>query len=173
MKICESEFLDMIETLGAGDFIEYTGELLTMRDSAQRRIEECLLTGKRMDLDLKDKIIFYAGPAKKPKNMISGSIGPTTSMRMDRYLEMLFKLGVVATVGKGKRTDVVRDLCRKYRRVYFVTPSGASAYLATKIEHIEVIAFHDLGPEAVHRLYVRNFPLLVYIDSHGETLNLV
>jgi len=148
--------------------LNYTGEIIIMRDAAQKRISELILNGEEVPIDLNGKIVFYAGPAKKKDGDACGAIGPTTSERMDKFLEMLFKLGVVATIGKGARTDVARDLCRKYERVYFVTPSGSAASLSKKIKKHEVLLYEELGTEAIQKIYVEDFPLMVAIDSCGK-----
>jgi len=159
-----------IKELKVGSEIEYTGELIVMRDAAQKRIKTILEGNLPLPFDLEGKIVFYAGPAKAPEGRSMGSIGPTTSTRMDSYLEMLLNLGVIATVGKGRRNDFVRELCKKYSAVYFIAPSGAAAALSQRIISSKIIAFHDLGPEAVYRLKVKNFPLIVAIDSDGNCL---
>jgi len=159
-----------IDELKVGEEVKYSGELLVMRDAAQKRIKNFLERNKTLPLKLEGKIVFYAGPARSPDGKKCGAIGPTTSARMDEYLEMLYSLGVVATVGKGKRSNWVVDMCRKWKRVYFVTPSGAAAYLSRCVESIETVAFEDLGPEAIYRIHVKNFPLLVAIDVWGNTV---
>ena len=171
MRLKKNDFMRIVDELKVGDFIEYTGELIVMRDAAQLRIRNLISMGKKIPVPLKNSIIFYAGPAKKSEKFSSGAIGPTTSERMDIYLEMLLELGVLATVGKGKRSKKAIRLCEKYGRPYLVAPSGAAAYLASKVQKVEILAFHDLGPEAIHRLHVKDFPLLVYIDPRGETLD--
>ncbi len=112
-------------------------------------------------------IIFYAGPAKPTKDSF-GAIGPTTSSRMDSFLEMLYLKGVLATVGKGKRSLQAVSLCKKYKRVYFLAPSGAAAALAGRISGMTVVAFDDLGTEAIFRVSVKDFPLYVAIDCLGN-----
>ncbi|ABV33483.1 MULTISPECIES: FumA C-terminus/TtdB family hydratase beta subunit [Pseudothermotoga] len=154
--------------LNVGERIDYSGEFLIMRDAAQKRIKMMIDHGEQPLIDLSGKIVFYAGPTN-PKNN-RRAIGPTTSERMDNYLEILYKLGVIATVGKGKRGKVARELCKKYNRVYFITPSGAAAALSTHIEDIRLIAFDDLGPEGIYVAKVVNFPLIVAIDSLGNDL---
>lgn len=159
-----------IRELEAGTEIEYSGELIVMRDAAQKRIKAMIERHIPLPLSLKGKIVFYAGPAKTPEGSVIGAIGPTTSSRMDSYLEMLLDLGVVATVGKGRRNNFVGDLCKKYSAVYLIAPSGAAAALSQRIVSSGILAFHDLGPEAVYRLKVENFPLIVAIDSKGNCL---
>jgi len=159
--------LNLLE-LKAGERINYTGAMIVMRDAAQKRIEMLLRKGSNVPIDLKGKIVFYAGPTR----IVDGrfAIGPTTSERMDRYVKMLFELGVLATVGKGQRSEMARKLCREYRRIYFVAPSGAAAALSEHVENIELLAFEDLGTEAVYEIQVKDFPLIVAIDSEGSDI---
>jgi len=162
--------IDEIRKFKVGETIKYYGELIVMRDAAQRRLRELIAGSKELPIYLGGKIVFYAGPAKPPKNSKIGAIGPTTSERMDEFLEMLYYLGVIATIGKGKRSDLAVELCKKYQRVYFIAPSGAAAYLSKCVINAEVIAFFELGPEAIYRIEVRDFPLMVAIDSLGNQI---
>lgn len=157
-----------LRELRVSERLNYTGSFLIMRDAAQRRIQDLLEQKKALPFDLSDQIVFYAGPTKPLKDRVG--IGPTTSERMDGYLRMLFELGVVATVGKGRRSELAKNLCRLYKRVYFVAPSGAAAALSEHVKKIELLAFEDLGPEAVYRIDVVDFPLIVAIDSEGNDL---
>lgn len=154
--------------LKVGERIEYTGIMIVMRDAAQRRIEKLLKEGSGLPVDLQGTIVFYAGPTR----VVDGrfAIGPTTSERMDKYLKMLFELGVMATVGKGKRSELAKKLCREYRRIYFIAPSGAAAALSEHVESIELLAFEDLGAEAMYEIHVKDFPLIVAIDSAGNDI---
>ncbi|MGM0641049.1 MAG: FumA C-terminus/TtdB family hydratase beta subunit [Thermotogota bacterium] len=160
----------MKNNLAAGQFIEYTGEMIIMRDAAHKKIYDFYNENKKIPIDFKNKIIFYAGPAKKPENEIIGSIGPTTSKRMDDYLEIMYKLGIKSTIGKGNRSDFVSVLNKQYKRNYFICPSGAAAALSTKILKYEIIAFEELGAEAIQRIEVKDFPLIVAIDEKGNNL---
>jgi len=150
-----------------GEEFTYSGAMIVMRDAAQKRLFESSDSGSVTELVLKDEIVFYAGPIITEKRVI---IGPTTSARMDKYLGELYERGVIATVGKGPRTAPAVEVCRRYRRPYLVAPSGVAAFLSTKIERIELIAYPDLGPEAVYRIFVRDFPLLVAIDKFGNNI---
>ena len=154
--------------LKKGDIIYYSGELIVMRDAAHKRIKEFLESNKELPLNFKDKIIFYAGPSKKPDFQVIGAVGPTTSKRMDSFLEMMYQLDISATIGKGERSDFVNSLNKKYKKVYFVSPSGTAASLSQKVLNYETIAFEDLGTESIQRLVVKNFPLYVMIDSNGK-----
>ncbi|ABQ46406.1 MULTISPECIES: FumA C-terminus/TtdB family hydratase beta subunit [Thermotoga] len=159
-----------IEDLKAGQEIRYSGKLIVMRDQAQRRLKEIVDRGEEPPVDLRGQIVFYAGPAKTPSGKPVGAIGPTTSARMDDYLEMLFKLGAIATIGKGKRSKKAIEACKKWKRVYFVTPSGTAAALSKRVKKSRVLAFEDLGPEAIYEIEVEDFPLIVAIDSSGNTI---
>ncbi|MGB4752168.1 MAG: FumA C-terminus/TtdB family hydratase beta subunit [Fervidobacterium sp.] len=147
--------------------IEYTGSMLVMRDIAQKKLVEIDKNGMALPLNLNGEIIFYAGPTFSNGKMI---IGPTTSKRMDRFLEFVISKGVVATVGKGRRTREAEMLCVKYKTPYFVTPSGCAAYLGNCVTKWEIVAFKELGPEAIYRIEVANFPLLVAVDAFGKSV---
>lgn len=160
----------MNNNLSIGNYIEYSGEMIIMRDAAHEKIKKLLDNNSPLPIDFKNKIIFYAGPAKKPDNLVIGSIGPTTSNRMDNYLEMMYKLGIKATVGKGNRNQLVEVLNKKYNKYYFICPSGASAYLSQKVIFHEVVCFQELGTEAIQKIEVVDFPLIVAIDNSGKNL---
>lgn len=160
-----------LRELKISERINYSGLFLIMRDAAQRKIQDLLEHKKTLPFQLSGQIVFYAGPTKSLNGKVA--IGPTTSERMDRYLKMLFELGVVATVGKGKRSEIARNLCQEYKRVYFVAPSGAAAALSEYVKRIELLAFEDLGPEAVYKIEVVDFPLIVAIDSKGNDLFMI
>ncbi len=157
-----------LRELRISERINYSGTLLMMRDAAQKRIQSLLQQKRTLPFELSNQIVLYAGPTKPFNNTVG--VGPTTSERMDRYLKMLFELGVAATVGKGKRSEVARSLCREYKRVYFVAPSGTAAALSECVKKIEMVAFEDLGPEAVYKMEVVEFPLIVAIDCEGNDL---
>ncbi len=159
-----------IEEFKIGQEILYSGKLIVMRDQAHKRLKDMVEKGEELPVDLMGAVVFYAGPAKTPPGRPIGAIGPTTSARMDDYLEMLFRLGVIATVGKGKRTGKAIEACKKWKRVYFVAPSGTAAALAKRVKRARLIAFEDLGPEAIYELEVEDFPLLVAIDSLGNSV---
>lgn len=162
-----------IDNLSPGQELSFTGKLIVMRDAAQMRLKKLYEEGKTFPVELKEAIVFYAGPAKLVEESC-GAIGPTTSLRMDGFLEMLFEKGVLATIGKGKRSDLATNLCKEFRRVYLIAPSGAAASLAQRIESLKVIAYEDLGTEAIFEINVRDFPLIVATDVNGSdffTLN--
>lgn len=161
---------ELIDSLTAGDAILLSGTLLVARDQAHRRIEEFVQRGEQLPFDLADQLIYYMGPSPAPPGKPIGSAGPTTSSRMDRYTDTVLRLGVRGFIGKGRRSAAARDLIRERHAAYFVTFGGAAAYLAMRITGSEVIAFPDLGPEAVYRLTVRDFPVIVAYDTHGGDL---
>lgn len=150
--------------------IVYNGELLVMRDAAQKKLLQISNSGERLPIDLKNAVVFYAGPSRTPPGFVIGSIGPTTSARMDKYLEFLYLNGVIATVGKGSRTQEAVELTKKYKRAYFITFSGAAALLSNMITYHEVLAFPELGPEAIAKIKVADFPMIVAINSTGKNL---
>ncbi|WP_241498711.1 FumA C-terminus/TtdB family hydratase beta subunit [Fervidobacterium thailandense] len=154
-----------LSKLRVGEFLEFDGEMFVMRDAAQKRLLEFKTSGKDLPVDLRGKIVFYAGPTFVGGRMV---IGPTTSKRMDKYLQLLLENGVVATVGKGARSEYVRELIRLFKAPYFVAPSGCAAYLSEHVVGWEMLAFPELGPEAIYRIEVKKFPLVVYIDANGN-----
>ena len=160
----------VISILKRGDEVLLTGYLYTARDKAHKRIVNTSKRGGRLPFNLSGESIYYVGPTPTPPGKIIGACGPTTSIRMDPYMKDILDLGVVATIGKGERTKDVISLIKKYRSIYFVTFGGAGAYLSKRVKEREVIAYGDLGPEAVYRLYVEDFPVIVAIDSSGETI---
>ncbi len=154
---------ELLKTLDVGDLILITGEMYTARDTAHK-----LMTREgQIPIDLNDKIIYYAGPAPAPPGYPVGSIGPTTSSRMDVYTEDMLKAGVAVTIGKGPRSDEIKPLFAKYNAVYLSALGGIGALLATKVVSAEAVAFEHLGPEAVYRLEVTEFPAIVVISTHS------
>jgi fumarate hydratase subunit beta len=128
---------------------------------------EELKQGKKLPLDIADIAIFYVGPSPTPPGKKSGSIGPTTAARMDAVTEPLLELGLKAMIGKGKRSSYLKKLCIKHKAVYLISVGGIAAYLASKVSGIEAIAYNDLGPEAIHRIQIMDFPLFVAYDIYG------
>lgn len=162
--------LDSKETLAdikVGNFVLLTGWLLCARDATHRKILNSLKEGS-FSFDFTNQFIYYVGPSPTPPGKIIGSCGPTTSTRMDPYLEEFFKLGIAGTIGKGKRSHNARDLHQLYGTVYLITFGGAGAYLTQFVEKLEQIAWQDLGPEAFFRIKVRGFPAIVGIDIWGN-----
>ncbi len=160
----------VIENLKAGDFVLISGVIYTARDAAHKRIVEALERGEELPFDLKGQIIYYAGPAPAKPGRPIGSVGPTTSYRMDPYAPKLLAVGLKGMIGKGTRSKEVIDAIVKYKGVYFGAVGGAAAYLARCVKKAEVIAYEDLGPEAVRRLVVEDFPAFVVNDIYGNDL---
>ncbi|MDR3045066.1 MAG: Fe-S-containing hydro-lyase [Desulfovibrio sp.] len=156
--------------LHAGDVVYLTGTIYTARDAAHRKLMEALDNEERLPFELQGAIIYYVGPAPAPPGCAIGSAGPTTSGRMDSYAPRLHALGVKASIGKGKRSQEVRDALQEHKGVYFGATGGAGALLSQRITASEVIAYPELGPEAIRKLTVKDFPLLVVNDAHGAEL---
>jgi fumarate hydratase subunit beta len=160
----------VLDSLASGDRLLLSGVMYTGRDQAHKRISAIAEQNGRLPVDLKGQIIYYTGPSPAPPGMVIGSAGPTTSARMDSLTEPVLKLGVKGMIGKGKRDRYTRELMAWYRAVYFGTFGGAGAYLAARVQESEVVAFEDLGPEAMFRLRVEDFPLIVINDMLGGDL---
>jgi len=159
-----------IAQLKAGDVVYLTGTIYTGRDAAHKRFVDALDKGENLPFDIKGALIYYVGPSPAPPGKPIGSAGPTTSYRMDTYAPRLHGLGLKGTIGKGKRSDAVKDALKEHTAAYFGATGGAGALLAKCIKNAKVIAFEDLGPEAVRELTVEDFPLLVVNDAHGGEL---
>lgn len=156
--------------LHAGDVVLLSGTVYTARDAAHKRIIETLDKGEQLPFELKGAAIYYVGPTPAPPGFVIGSAGPTTSGRMDSYAPRLHDLGLKASIGKGKRSQAVRDALQRNTCVYFGATGGAGALLSKCITGAEVIAYDELGPEAIRKLTVQDLPLLVINDSHGAEL---
>ena len=156
--------------LEAGDTVSLSGTILTGRDAAHKRMMECLDKGLSLPFDIKDQGIYYTGPCPAAPGKIIGSCGPTTSSRMDGYTPRLLDLGLKIMIGKGQRSPEVIDAMVRNRAVYLAAVGGAAARIAQCVRRAQVIAFGDLGPEAVYRLEVENLPLIVAIDARGNNL---
>ncbi len=161
---------DIRKRLRAGDEVLLTGTILTARDVAHKRLCDALKKGKNLPLNLKDAVIYYCGPTPARPGRAIGSCGPTTSSRMDPFTTDLIELGLGGSIGKGDRSDGVRSAIKRHRCVYFLATGGIGALLSTKVKSAKVILYHDLGPEAIHKLEVKDFPLLVGIDSKGNDI---
>ena len=160
----------VIENLKAGDFVLISGVIYTARDAAHKRMVEALKEGKELPFDVKGQVIYYAGPAPAKPGKPIGSVGPTTSYRMDPYAPILIEAGLKGMIGKGTRSKEVIEAMKKFKAVYFGAVGGAAAYLARCVKSAEVIAYEDLGPEAVRKLVVEDFPAFVVNDVHGNDL---
>lgn len=159
-----------LKKLKAGEFVEITGTIYTARDAAHKKMDELLRNGEELPLDIKNNIIYYMGPSPAREGMVIGSAGPTTAGRMDKYTPELLDLGMGAMIGKGKRSQAVIDSIIKNGSVYFAAIGGAGALLSQRIISSEVIAYDELGTEAIRKLEVNNFPVVVAIDSEGNNL---
>lgn len=156
--------------LEAGDYVYLTGTIYTARDAAHKRMYDGLNQGEALPVDLKDQFVYYLGPTPAKEGQVIGSAGPTTSSRMDKYTPLLLDKGLKGMIGKGKRSPEVIDSMIKNGAVYFAAVGGAGALLSKCIKESEVIAYDDLGTEAVRKLRVENFPVIVVIDSRGRNL---
>ena len=161
---------DKVENLQAGDYVYITGTIYTARDAAHKRMYETMKEGNRIPFELKDNIIYYLGPTPERDGQVIGSAGPTTSSRMDKYSPLLLDNGLKGMIGKGKRNKEVINSMIRNKAVYFAAVGGAGALLSKKIKASKVIAYDDLGTEAIRELYVENFPVIVVIDSKGNNL---
>lgn len=161
---------DIRKRLKAGDEILLSGTMLTARDAAHKRLCDFLKRGKRLPLNLKDSIIYYCGPTPARPGRPIGSCGPTTSSRMDSFTPQLIRLGLGGMIGKGNRSKEVMDAIKKHKSIYFIATGGIGALLSTKVKAAKVVLFSDLGPEAIYKLEVKDFPLLVGIDSKGRNI---
>jgi fumarate hydratase subunit beta len=159
-----------VESLKVGEEVLLSGTVYTARDQAHKRLSETIKQGKKLPLDLKGAIIYYCGPTKTPKGKVIGSCGPTTSSRMDAFTPALLKAGLKGIIGKGNRSQEVRAAIKKYKAVYFLTFAGCGALLSRYIKDARPVAYQDLGPEAIYKLRVDKFPLIVAIDSKGRNI---
>lgn len=159
-----------ISSLRVGDEILLSGAVYTARDQAHKRLVEAIKKGKKLPFDLKGKIIYYCGPTKTPKGKAIGACGPTTSSRMDSFVPYLLKSGLKGMIGKGDRSSDIVKVIKKYKAMYFLTYAGCGALLAKHVKNAKPVAYKDLGPEAIYKLEVRSFPLIVAIDSKGGNI---
>jgi fumarate hydratase subunit beta len=159
-----------IEKLKAGDQVFITGVIYTARDAAHKRMVEALDRGEKLPFDITNQTIYYMSPTPAKPGQVIGSAGPTTSGRMDSYAVCLMAAGLKGMVGKGNRSQEVKDAMKKYKAVYFAAIGGAGALISKSIKKAEVIAYEDLGAEAIRRLEVHNFPATVINDIHGGDL---
>ena len=157
-------------SLHAGDYVYITGTMYTARDAAHKRMYEILQKGGELPVDWKDQVIYYMGPSPAREGRPIGSAGPTTASRMDKYAPKLLDLGLGAMIGKGKRSQAVIDAIVRNGSVYFAAIGGAGALLSQRIKKSEVVAYDDLGTEAIRKLEVEDFPVVVVIDSQGNNL---
>lgn len=159
-----------IINLKTGDKVLINGVIYTARDAAHKRFIEAIDAGKELPFDLQGQIIYYAGPSPAKPGAVIGSCGPTTSYRMDAYTPKLLEHGLKGMIGKGKRSDEVKEAMRKHKAVYFAAVGGVAALLSKTIVEAEIIAYPDLEPESVRRLVVKDFPVIVAIDVNGNDI---
>lgn len=156
-----------IKNLNIGDIVELTGTIYTARDAAHKLIQNEFENNLPQKIDFYNQLIFYAGPCPTKPGRAIGSVAPTTSIRMDIYVEMMFKLGIVGLIGKGERNDYVADLCKEYESVYFLSHGGAAAIISDQIKSCEVVAYDELQTESIKKLEVDCLKLIVGIDTKG------
>lgn len=159
-----------ISSLKAGEQVLLSGIIYTARDAAHKKMAEALERRKPLPIDIKGQVIYYVGPTPAKPGQVIGSAGPTTSSRMDAYAPRLLEEGLKGMIGKGKRSQEVVDAIKKYKAVYFAAAGGAGALLSKRIKRAEVVAYEDLGPEAIYRLEVEDFPAIVVNDIFGNDL---
>ena len=159
-----------VSRLKIGDRVLITGVIYTGRDAAHKRLVDLLKEGKTLPIDVRGQIIYFAGPSPAKPGQVIGSVGPTTSYRMDAYSPALIEKGLKGMIGKGMRSEAVKEAMKKYKAVYFAATGGAGALLAKRVKKAEVVAYEDLGPEAIHRLEVEDFPAIVVNDTAGNDL---
>ena len=161
---------EVTQTLKSGDYVYITGTIYTARDAAHKRMYEALDTKESLPINIENQSIYYMGPSPAREGRPIGSAGPTTASRMDKYAPQLLDLGLKGMIGKGKRTKEVSDAIIRNKAVYFAAVGGAGALLSKCIQSSEVIAYDDLGTEAIRKLSVKDFPVIVVIDTKGNNL---
>ncbi len=161
---------EIINSLHAGDMVYLTGTVYSARDAAHKRMIETIERGDDLPFDIRNSTIYYLGPTPAREGQVIGSAGPTTSSRMDKYAPVLLDLGLKGMIGKGKRSQAVIDAMKRNNAVYFAAIGGAGALLSKQIKKSTVIAYDDLGTEAIREMYVEDFPVIVVIDNHGNNL---
>lgn len=161
---------EKVKDLKAGDSVLISGTIYTARDAAHKRLVELLHKGETLPIDVKDTIIYYVGPSPAKPGKVIGSAGPTTSYRMDSYAPSLLDIGLRGMIGKGIRSEEVIDSMKKNKAVYFAAIGGAAALMGKSIKKAEIVAYEDLGAEAIRKLEVEDLPVVVVIDSEGNNL---
>jgi len=159
-----------VAALHAGDHVRLNGVIYTARDAAHGRLIECLSRGRPLPIPIEGQVIYYVGPSPAPPGRVIGSAGPTTSYRMDPFTPQLLELGLKATIGKGPRSEEVVRAMQRHRAVYFAAIGGAAALIASCVKECEILAYPDLGAEAVRRLIVDDFPAIVANDIYGGSV---
>lgn len=161
---------DMVKEINAGDYVYITGIIYTARDAAHLKLYDSINKGENLPLDLNDQIIYYLGPTPAREGQVIGSAGPTTSSRMDKYTPSLLNMGMTGMIGKGKRSEEVIKAMKDNTAVYFAAVGGAGALLSKCIKKADVIAYDDLGTEAIRKLYVEDLPVIAVIDCKGNNI---
>jgi len=161
---------NIVSQLKSGDVVELTGDIYTARDAAHKRLTECISRGEDLPFDINNQIVFYTGPCPAKPGKIIGPLSPTTSLRMDPYVEALLKKGMSAMIGKGDRSDYIPSLCKKYRAVYLLGIGGAAALISSRVTAYETVCYEDLGTESVKRLTFEKLKVIVGIDANGGVL---
>ena len=161
---------DEISKLKAGDYVYINGTIYTARDAAQKRMDDAIANSQELPLNIKNQVIYYMGPSPAREGRVIGSAGPTTASRMDKYAPKLLDLGLGVMIGKGKRNKEVLDAIVRNHSIYFAAVGGAGALLSKCIQKSEVIAYDDLGTEAIRKLEVKDFPVIVVVDAEGNNL---
>ena len=169
-KINQKEFLEKIKSFKAGDRVLFTGTFYTMRDVSHEKVSDIIKKSGQLPFDMEGSIIYYCGPSRCKPGETVGPCGPTTSSRMDKYTPLMLSQGVKAFVGKGPRSLAVKNAIKKFGAVYFVSTGGVGALLSTKVRKCDLIGFENLGPEAIYKFEVLNFPLTVAIDCDGNDI---
>jgi fumarate hydratase subunit beta len=161
---------ETISVLRAGDSVVVSGQLYTARDAAHRRLIELIASGKEIPIPIEGQVIYYVGPSPAPPGRVIGAAGPTTSYRMDPYTPKLLELGLKGMIGKGKRSKEVVDAMVQYKAIYLAAIGGAGALMAQAVKEVQVVAYEDLGPEAIRKLTVHKLPAVVVNDTLGNDL---
>lgn len=161
---------DVMQRLKCGDKVLISGKIYTARDAAHKRMVQAAEKGENLPFDIKNQIIYYAGPAPAKPGRVIGSCGPTTSCRMDAYAPVLIEMGLAGMIGKGQRDAGVIDAMKRHVSVYFGAIGGAGALIAESVQSVEIVAYEDLGTEAIRCLTVKDFPAIVAIDCNGNSL---
>jgi len=169
-KLIKTLSPEIIRQLKSWQQLRFSGVIYTVRDQAHRKLVELIRKKKKLPFDLAGRIFYYSGPTATPKGRVIGSCGPTTSRRMDAFAPGLLKAGLSGMIGKGNRSKEVKQAIKKYKGVYFLTYAGCGALLSQYVLSAKPIAFRELGPEAIYKLKVKDFPLIVAIDSKGGSV---
>lgn len=170
MKINTPLDFNKIKSLKAGQFVFLSGTIYTARDQAHKRIITAIKSGKKIPFELRKATIYYCGPTQTPKGKVIGSCGPTTALRMDIFTPFLLAKGLRGMIGKGNRSKEVKEAIKKYKGIYFIAYAGCGALLSKFVKKSAVLAYSDLGPEAILKLEVKDFPLIVAIDVKGRSI---